>query len=234
MWRGQRPASSRLGQSARHVHRSIARDSALVPPRFRASPSASQASIAVRANLHSYPKRRPGNSPSPARDRTAAAGTLSSSATSSRVSTSSPTLGVFVTSTRPTERGRATVSRRSRSSLTNDCLRRPVASDRRSRAAACLRGSLTNSGVRSLDMAQMISHAISRYQQLRRRRPVGTWLTVEYMDVDGFLRSPASGDFEDALALTSPAQAGHDVPFRRSGRAERRAWLTRTGRGPSL
>ena len=32
--------------------------------------------------------------------------------------------------------------------------------------------------------------------------PVGAWLTVEYMDVDGFLRSPASRDFEDALAFT--------------------------------
>src|SRR5947208_349499 len=39
----------------------------------------------------------------------------------------------------------------------------------------------------------------------------------------------------DVRAATPPlAQAGHDAPFRRSGRAERRARLTRTGRGPNL
>ena len=72
---------------------------------------------------------------------------------------------------------------------------------------------------------------------------MGAWLTVEYMDVDGFLRSPASRNFEDALAFTVRLKPDttypirlkpDDVPFRRSGRAERRAWLTRTGRGPNL
>ena len=44
--------------------------------RFCGSPSASQPSTAIRANLHSVPKRRPGKSPASARDRTASAGIL--------------------------------------------------------------------------------------------------------------------------------------------------------------
>ena len=148
----------------------VARDFALAPPRFCASPSLSQASTAIRANLHPLPKRRPGKSPSSARDRTASAGSLRSAAASSSVSTSSVrTSGAFATSTRPTETGPAAgVNRSARSSLTRCCLCRPVASARRSRAAACSLGNLTNSGVRWVGMTRryhMLSSDINTESQ---------------------------------------------------------------------
>ena len=123
------------------------------------SPFASQSSTAIRANLHSSPKRWPGNPPSSARERTASAGSLRSAAASWSVSTSSVgTSGALPISIRPTETGPAPgISRSARSSLTRCCLWRPVAPARRSRAAAWALGSRTKSGVRTSDIAQDIT-----------------------------------------------------------------------------